>query len=450
MDTPICDFVNEYIKSEKIRLHMPGHKGKSFLGFEDADITEINGADVLYHSAGIIRSSEENASALFGTQKTLYSAQGSSLSIRAMLYLVGLYARENKKSMKIAAGRNAHKTFVTAAAILDFEVDWLGGENKTSGIVSCKLTPSYLENYFAQTSELPVAFYVTSPDYLGCIPDIKALANVCKKYGVLMIADNAHGAYLKFLEPSLHPTDLGVDMCCDSAHKTLPVLTGGAYLHISHGAPSFFSNQAENALSLFASTSPSYLILQSLDMANRYMSDGYAKKLSKLCGKISYLKRDLQNAGFCLVGDEPLKLTLMPKSYGYTGHELAEILEQNRIVCEFCDPDYAVMMLTPEIEEVQIDKLRHVLLSIPQKEPILIGPPKPGEPKSAMTLKQALFSVSEEIKTEGSVGRILSVPSVSCPPAVPVVVCGEIIDEAAAKCMKYYGIESCYVVRQKN
>lgn len=449
MDTPICDFVNEYIKCDKIRLHMPGHKGKSFLGCEDADITEINGADVLYRSAGIIRSSEENASALFGTQKTLYSAQGSSLAIRAMLYLAELYARENKKSMKIAAGRNAHKTFVTAAAILDFEVDWLCGENKPGGIVLCGVTPAYLEKYLGQTPELPVAVYITSPDYTGHVSDIEALARVCQKYGVLLLADNAHGAYFKFLEPSLHPTDLGADMCCDSAHKTLPVLTGGSYLHISRRAPSLFAQQAENALSLFASTSPSYLILQSLDMANRYMSDGYAKRLSELCSKISHLKKDLQNAGYRLTGDEPLKLTLMPKCYGYTGQELAEILEQNQVVCEFCDPDYAVMMFTPEIEEAQIDKLRHVLLSIPQKEPILISPPKPGEPKSVMTLKQALFSVSEEIKTESSVGRILSVPSVSCPPAVPVVVCGEIIDEAAAKCMKYYGIESCYVVRQK-
>ena len=122
MKTPICDFVNEYNKSGKLRLHMPGHKGKDFLGIEGYDITEISGADVLYNADGIIRESEENAARLFGTAKTVYSAEGSSLSIRAMLYLAVIYAKENGRKPIVAAGRNAHRVFMTAAALLDFEI----------------------------------------------------------------------------------------------------------------------------------------------------------------------------------------------------------------------------------------------------------------------------------------------------------------------------------------
>ena len=91
MNTPICDFVENYIQENKVRLHMPGHKGKDFLGFEKYDITEITGADSLYHADGIISQSEENATSLFGSGKTFYSTEGSSHCIRAICYLAKSY-----------------------------------------------------------------------------------------------------------------------------------------------------------------------------------------------------------------------------------------------------------------------------------------------------------------------------------------------------------------------
>ena len=115
METPICNFVRKYAESEAIRLHMPGHKGKNILGLEALDITEIDGADSLYEANGIIRQSEENAGRLFGCP-TFYSTEGSSQCIRAMLYLAMLHAKEQGKRPVIAAGRNAHKTFLTGAA----------------------------------------------------------------------------------------------------------------------------------------------------------------------------------------------------------------------------------------------------------------------------------------------------------------------------------------------
>ena len=114
MTTPIVDFARRYADSGAVRLHMPGHKGKGAL-CENIDITEFEGADDLYHADGIIRESEENASALFGAH-TFYSTEGSSLSIRAAVYLTSLYARQNGSRPLIAAGRNAHKSFISALA----------------------------------------------------------------------------------------------------------------------------------------------------------------------------------------------------------------------------------------------------------------------------------------------------------------------------------------------
>ena len=292
MKTPICDFVKKYNEVSNVRLHMPGHKGIDRLGMESLDITEIVGADSLYEASGIIYESERHASELFGCD-TYYSTEGSSHCIRAMMYLVSLYVNENGEKPYILAARNCHKTFVSAAAMLDIDVEWI--YSKDESYLSCCIDVSELENSLCSCGRKPTAVYITSPDYLGCMTDIESIARVCRKHGVLLCVDNAHGAYLKFLNPSRHPIDLGADICCDSAHKTLPVLTGGAYMHVSKDAPNIFRENAKEALALFGSTSPSYLILQSLDRATAYLAEGYLEKLSDLICRLSTLFRDLQS-----------------------------------------------------------------------------------------------------------------------------------------------------------
>ncbi|MBO5896635.1 MAG: amino acid decarboxylase, partial [Clostridia bacterium] len=118
MNTPICDFVRDYTHKSTVRMHMPGHKGHPFLGFEQNDITEFRGADDLYHPSGIILESEKNASYLFGCP-TFYSTEGSSHCIRAMVYLATIHARQQNKKPCIAAVCNVHKSFLTAIIHLD-------------------------------------------------------------------------------------------------------------------------------------------------------------------------------------------------------------------------------------------------------------------------------------------------------------------------------------------
>lgn len=241
METPIADFVRRYADSGMIRAHMPGHKGKPFLGCEALDITEIRGADSLYEADGMILYSESRAGELFGSGRTVYSTEGSSQCIRAMLYLA---LTCGNGSRTVVAARNVHRSFVYAAALLDFEIVWLWPECSTS-LCGCPVSAETLERALAALPAPPAAVYLTSPDYLGSVADISALAEVCRKYGTLLAVDNAHGAYLRFLEPSCHPLDLGADLCCDSAHKTLPALTGGAYLHIGRAAPASLRESAK-------------------------------------------------------------------------------------------------------------------------------------------------------------------------------------------------------------
>lgn len=445
MNTPICDFVRRYAAENALRLHMPGHKGMGPLGVEAYDITEISGADSLYEAKGIIRESEQNASGIFGCP-TYYSTEGSSLCIRAMLYLALLHGKKQGRRALVYAGRNAHKTFLSAAALLDLDVEWLYGRKEDS-YLCCRIDVPSLDAKLSSAKDLPFAVYITSPDYLGNTADVHALAKVCHKHNVLLLVDNAHGAYLRFLPESRHPMDLGADMCCASAHKTLPVITGGAYLHISKEASPMFVQQARNALALFGSTSPSYLILQSLDAANVRLDDAYRHELALFCKKTNVMCEKLKAHGYLLSGDEPLKITIDAKAYGYTGAELSDMLLEKGIVSEFADPDFVVFMLTPEIGSDGFERLESALCSTPRKEALTAAPAASQACERVLPIREALFSESEIIPVQDACGRVLAAATVGCPPAVPIVVCGEKIDAHALACFRYYGIESCCVIK---
>ena len=443
MKTPIIDFVKKYALSSSVRLHMPGHKGVSFFGVEKWDITEITGADVLYSAKGVIKESEMNATSLFDSALTLYSTEGSSLSIRAMLHLVKTCANANGKSAKVIAGRNAHKTFVSASALLNIDVKWL--YSTENGVLSCKIDLSTLES--AILEENPTAVYITSPDYLGGVEDVKSIAEICHKHGVILLVDNAHGGYLKFISEGNHPLEQGADLVCDSAHKTLPALTGAGYLHVGKTAPDFFKDNAENALSLYASTSPSYLILQSLDNLNKVLSS-HPDYFKKTVARVSELKGLLVGAGHTLVGDEKMKITISTKPYGYEGKDFADLLEERGIVVEFADRDFVTMMFSPCNKSGDFKKTAKAVLSIERKQPILDLPPASPILERGMTMHSALFAPSEEVAVDKAIGRILATPTVSCPPAIPIAVCGEVIDERAVEVFKYYRINTILVVKE--
>ena len=438
MNTPVADFVQRYAKAGTARLHMPGHKGRCFLGCEPWDITEIHGADALYEAEGILAESEQNAAALFGSQRTCYSTEGSSQCIRAMLYL----AVAASGSHTVVAARNVHRAFVSAAALLDLEIRWLWPEESRS-LCGCPISPAQLEETLNSLPEPPAAVYLTSPDYLGGMAEIPALAQVCHQHGTLLLVDNAHGAYLRFLQPSLHPLDLGADLCCDSAHKTLPVLTGGAYLHLSPTAPAQLAPLAKSALGLFGSTSPSYLTLASLDLCNRYLAEGYPQRLAEAVERLAELRERLTAAGWRVEPSDPLRVTVAAPR-GVTGQELAGQLRRQGVECEYADRDFLVLMATPENTPEELAQAAAALGQCPGEANPPQLPLARGE--RACSIRQAAFAHRETVDAAHSLGRVCGLPTVGCPPAIPIAVSGERITPEALALFAYYGIEQVEVL----
>ncbi len=457
MDTPIVDYVKKYIDSDNVRAHMPGHKGAAYLGFEGYDITEIKGADSLYFADGIIAESEENAGRLFGSAGTYYSTEGSSQCIKAMLFLA-LSDYENREGRRpyIVAARNVHTSFIHAAALLDLDVKWIFPDVKDMNICSCLFDKKTLSDILDNAAYPPVGVYVTSPDYLGNVMDIEGLAEICHEHGTKLLVDNAHGAYLRFLDKSLypdysHPLEKGADICCDSAHKTLPVLTGGAYLHISERC-SALKDKAKYALSLFGSTSPSYLILQSLDLCNAYIDGDYRTTLKEFCHEMDELKERLKEKGWRLIKSDPMKLTLEAPD-GLTGSLLLDKLEERAVSCEYADDEYLVMMLSCSNSKEDINKVEEALDKCVSgkinysEDPDSISDYEDAYPAiAAMSVREAVFGNHQRIKAEDAVGRICAASLVACPPAIPIAVPGEIISPAFIKLFKRYNISHVDVI----
>lgn len=452
--TPVFDFVKQYAESAAVRAHMPGHKGQRFLGPEPWDLTEIAGADSLYEASGIIAESERQATALFGTAGTYYATEGSSQCIRAMLRLA-LIDQTSQTRPVVVAARNVHRAFLTAAALLDFEIVWLWPE-ETNSLCSCPVTARELERVLSSLPEPPAAVYLTSPDYLGGTADIAALAECAHARGSLLLVDNAHGAYLHFLEKPVHPMDQGADLCCDSAHKTLPVLTGGAYLQISKRAE-MLCRYAKDALLLFGSTSPSYLTMASLDLCNRYLSDGYRERLWDSIRRIRAMKEQLTEAGYRILPGDPLRLTIDVRGSGpASGQEVAKQLRARGIECEFSDPEFVVLMLTPENTENELCRIQEAFLCLSETQN-LAGQQEPvggtagltghmHRPERVCSVREAMLSPYRQIRTEDAGGHVCAQPTASCPPAVPVVMPGERIDSAALRLLLHYGYQTVSVL----
>lgn len=431
MKTPIYDFLLKNSYSTNIKAYMPGHKGL----LNTHDITEIDGADSLYEceiNKGIIYQSELNAQSLFNSKRTLYSTQGSTLSIQTMLMLLKLRFPDKNR---IAAFRFAHRSFISAAVLLDFEIDWIYSDE----FLSCSVSADDVKKAINDKTS---GVFLNHFDYHGGKCDLFAIRDAIGD--IPLLVDNAHGAYLVF-ENENHPNNFA-DLVCDSAHKTLPVLTGGGYLHINNEEFLPFSKEG---MAILGSSSPSYLIMESLDLCNKFIYENY-DKYHEVCNLIENFRQELSNLGFELVAArDKMKVVVKAYSYGYTGTALANELKARGLECEFADYNYTVLLFSIMNSRADFKKSLACFRNISKRISIAYQNIYSNSETSFLSPKDAFFSKSEIVSTKAALNRINAGIFSPCPPGVPLVMPGEIISEKVLDLLSCFGVQSIRVVCNK-
>ena len=399
---------------------MPGNKGQGLFNTAH-DISEINGAGNLYavgadfmSAHDIIAESEQIAARLFGAEKTLYSCSGSTLAIQAMLALI-----KTASGNRISAFRYAHRSFASACALLDLEVDWIYPDE----FLSAKINPIGV-NTGAD------AVFINSLDYYGRACDIKSFADI----NAPLLVDNAHGAYLVLT--GNHPISQGAAMTADSAHKTLPALTGAAYLHV--GDKKFISN-AKAMTALFGTSSPSYLILESLDLCNKHIAQ-LKESGAEAFELIAELKKHLPARD-----SDPLRITINAREYGYSGIELAAELRKNKVECEYADENCTVLLFSTITTRAETEAVQVAFNKIAQKTPLKPIVYPTVKPERAMSLRNAFFAPIQTcvvLPLEEAIGKVCTEINAPCPPGVPLIMPGEIISRDAAELLKSFGAKN--------
>lgn len=433
----LYDALVDYKNLDYSSFHTPGHKNNFFKNENlfSLDYTELPLTDSLYEASGIIKNSEEKLSKIYESKASFFSSGGNTLCIQSMIKMTCGFGG------KILCDRLVHRSAVSTMALLNLTPVWIKRNIKNG--IAWDINIDDLKKKLEKNRDAK-AFYITSPNYYGVLQNISLISNICSKYDVPLIVDNAHGAHLKFL--GLHPIDKGALISADSAHKTLPVMTAGAFLHIKSEK---YKDKAKAAMALFGSTSPSYPIMASMDICLKWIEKFGSQEYELLSKRIENLKKNSLFEDSFLSGKDidPIRITINTKKIGYSGYDFRNELYKFKIEPEFCDENYAVLIATPFNSEKDWCRLETAIKNIEIKRKFFNFKKSETEiPKSEMKISKALSLNSKEKDLEKCLGKIAAEIVCPCPPGVPVVMPGEKIGEKEIASLKKYGISKVCVI----
>ncbi len=427
------------------RFHMPGHKGEpifqTFAEVFEIDFTETYGTGNLYTGEGPIREAELAAARFYHADDCFFLTGGSTQGVLSML------AAAAAPGGTVLLDRNCHRSVCTALALLDLTPHFILPQVLEPFGIPTVLEPSAVEAAFDAHPEAS-ALLVTSPNYYGICQPLETLSELCRERGKLLLIDAAHAAHFPALRlPS--PIERGADCAVLSAHKTLPCLGQGAYLIMGE---SMDREALREATALFGTSSPSYPILCSLDLA-RAWAEGQgaaafhlsAKSCAGLRHMLSHETAFLTLEDF-MVPDalDPCRLTVCTAGTALTGHALADTLfGEFSVACEMADERNAVFILTGADSTVSILRLRQALAKLAKRAGQAPLPDKLAAqplPQQKMRVRDAWFSPRECIPIEDALGRICARPVTPYPPGVPLLYPGEEIGPAQIEMLR----KRCY------
>lgn len=374
-EVPLLERLSTYAASDAYPFHMPGHKRQVKMGITSVpnpfsvDITEINGFDNLHHAEDILKESMNSAAAVYGADRSWYLVNGSTCGILAAI------AAAVKPGEKILMARNSHKSAYHAVVLNQLEPVYLYPEEVPEFQIPGGIEPEQVERALLEHPEIRVVF-VTSPTYEGIVSDIQGIAATAHRHGAALIVDEAHGAHLPFGDGNYFPDGAlqeGADLVIQSLHKTLPSLTQTAILHLK--SQILDAKKVEQYLSVYQSSSPSYILIASMENCVRYMAEKgagemarYGARLRELREKLAKLKHfRLLKEEICgaagVYGYDPSKLVLFPDFM--TGTRLAEVLRtEYHLEAEMSSGRYVLLMTSFMDTEEGFSRLERALLEL--------------------------------------------------------------------------------------
>lgn len=435
------------ISNKKIPMHMPGHKRNTALApylknlGADLDITEIEGFDNLHSPDGIIRDSMEKAAKLRKAKSAFYLVNGTTAGILASISAVV------SSGDTVICARNCHKSVYNTLELRDAKTVFVMPKIHEETGISGSIMPEDIENAI---NEKPTAklVIITSPTYEGVTSDIKGISRIAHSYGIPVLVDAAHGAHLGFSEEFLPDSiSLGADISVESLHKTLPSLTQTAILYVNGDLVS--TEKLQDKLSVFQSSSPSYLLMASIDgCINLLAEDGeelfseWNERLSefyKKCKDLKNLKLLLDNDEF--FGFDKTKIVIFTKS----GEWLAEELRKMGIECEMTSPGYVVCMTGMGDTKEMLSYFAACLLKLDNvAEKWEVGKKTAITlPEKSMEIKEAKEKEFEWIELKNCENRISAGYVFAYPPGIPIICPGEVIsEEIKSLLLAYYNEDS--------
>ena len=438
---PLVDALRKHISQKRIRFHMPGHKGGyhltprllELLGEKafQADFTEVKGLDDLHNPQGVIAEAQELAARCFGAGATFFLVNGATCGIEAALLATC------KPGDVVIAPRNVHRSFLNGLILSGAEPVYIEVKYTAHGL-PLPLQAAELKKALHAHPEAKAVFIV-SPTYEGLAANYEQLMPVIKEAGVQLIVDEAHGAHFYFSRQFPKPAlPSGADIVIHGSHKMIGSLTQTGMLHL---ADSGAKESMQKALSIVQSTSPSYLLMASLDGTRAQLALKGSELFTKLIDLCQQARREINELSsfWCLtekdlpadIPYDPTKLVI-GSLCGLSGYQLDAILSSYKLDMEMATLGY-VLALTgigdrQENLEYLVDVLKTIAKSgdLKHNQKRSIGRPYPPLPRALLSPREAYFSPYVQVSLKEAKGKIAGEMIAPYPPGVPLICPGEV------------------------
>ena len=460
----LLEQLKDYGRSDYYPFHMPGHKRQwqdpfceKFTNPYSVDITEIDGFDNLHHPQGILKESMDWAANVYKSERTYYLVNGSSCGILSAIS--GTVSRGGT----ILMSRNCHKSAFHGVFLNNLRAEYIypqliGGFGLQGGIL-----PEDMEWMLKNHPEVE-AVLVVSPTYDGIVSDVGKLADIVHRYGYPLIVDEAHGAHFSFGQGQGFPVsaiELGADVVIQSLHKTLPSLTQTAVMHVKGGYVDM--DRLDRYVHMYQTSSPSYVLLASIDNCIRYMSENGSKCMNEFYERIMKLRDELKDLNCLKILNEQVKgqsgvyevdlskLIISTRESKYSGAELDQLLREDyHLEMEMCGPDYVTAILTMADTREGFKRLSQALVEIDSKagkgsEICSGGRYLASEydnfkvrPECRTTIANSMDSRRRNVRLDDAADLVSAEFVYIYPPGIPIIAPGEVLKKELIELITAY------------